>query len=368
VLSAHSSFLHIFKPDPRTRLDQSGNADILSTRFKLGGEACAVNLRLLSFQKTARVTTAADGRGPLVRLLLILALLELDLWWLRAADCVALRVLVYAAIAGIVALSQQNRQQADSHRMRSLLGAWSEAFFTTLMLATIVALVGGWLREPYEDCWEFLQRKSIRELLPWIVLKGAVVAGQQFALQRFVWPACKELIRNRSAATFLAAAVFGLLHLPNPVLALVCTVGAMVWITLFRRAGRLGPLILSHLTLAVLLHALWPDRLHHDLRVGSEALTHMQHRKTLQADETRTLIRHFVSDGYYTSRGGTDEAFLRGLYADFLGRSPTPLELEAWTSRPLGPTRAKIVEAFLTTTERRQAVGMKAKEVKTKLR
>jgi membrane protease YdiL (CAAX protease family) len=104
---------------------------------------------------------------------------------------------------------------------------------------------------------------------PWLDLAFLVpwAAGQQFALQTV-------LLREAQAATsrgkgiFLAAAVFGALHLPNPFLAPVTLVAAAVWCWIYDRHPNLVPLALSHAlcTLAI-IYCLDPTLTGH-LRVG----------------------------------------------------------------------------------------------------
>jgi membrane protease YdiL (CAAX protease family) len=97
-------------------------------------------------------------------------------------------------------------------------------------------------------------------LLPW-------AAAQQFALQTVLLREAQgALSRGRGIA--LAAAVFGVLHLPNPFLTFVTVVGAAAWCWIYDRWPNIFPLALSHAlcTLAILL---WFDRsITGGLRVG----------------------------------------------------------------------------------------------------
>lgn len=110
-----------------------------------------------------------------------------------------------------------------------------------------------------------------RGLLHWLGRKIPTVAIQQFGLQLFVLPVCLELFRRRSAAVMVAASIFALIHLPNlPVMGLTFVAGA-VCCSLFLWHGRIAPLIVAHLALAVLASETAGHSLHH-MRVGTGCL------------------------------------------------------------------------------------------------
>lgn len=92
-------------------------------------------------------------------------------------------------------------------------------------------------------------------------------AGQQFALQTVLLREA-QAVTSRRTGIVLAAAVFGALHLPNPFLAPVTLLAALVWCWIYDRHPNLLPLALSHAisTLAI-LHAFDPG-LTGRLRVG----------------------------------------------------------------------------------------------------
>jgi membrane protease YdiL (CAAX protease family) len=91
---------------------------------------------------------------------------------------------------------------------------------------------------------------------------------QQYALQAFAYRRFRESIGDPRAASLVAAVLFGLLHLPNAVLVVVTTAGALAWCRIYERHPNLIALAFSHAWLAVWLDAAWPATWTGHLRVG----------------------------------------------------------------------------------------------------
>src|SRR5919198_5283454 len=90
---------------------------------------------------------------------------------------------------------------------------------------------------------------------PWITFAALIpwALGQQFTLQTVLLREAQQTF-SRSSGVVVAALLFGALHLPNPFLAPVTTVAAVVWCWIYDRHPNVVPLALSHalLTLAIL--------------------------------------------------------------------------------------------------------------------
>lgn len=121
---------------------------------------------------------------------------------------------------------------------------WAAAFTTAG--AVVIYLAGSRLDALGEgrngaDLW-----RRLIILIPWAV-------GQQFALQAVVLRESQEAASRRGGIV-LAAALFGILHLPNLFLASVTSIAALAWCWIYDRHPNLIPLALSHalLTLAIL--------------------------------------------------------------------------------------------------------------------
>lgn len=91
---------------------------------------------------------------------------------------------------------------------------------------------------------------------------------QQYIQQSFFFVRIEQLMGNRPLASFMTAILFGLVHLPNPVLTLVTFFGGWLLSELFRRYRSLWPLAFAHGVIGLTLAVAVPDHIHHHMRVG----------------------------------------------------------------------------------------------------
>ncbi|MEA2694410.1 MAG: hypothetical protein QOJ16_3797 [Acidobacteriota bacterium] len=100
-------------------------------------------------------------------------------------------------------------------------------------------------------------------------LAGLLVWGlaQQFVLQTVIFREISERFPGR-AAIALAASLFALLHLPNPLLTLVTFLAGLAWCALYRRHPNILPLALSHALLSAAVSLAFDLRITGGMRVG----------------------------------------------------------------------------------------------------
>lgn len=91
---------------------------------------------------------------------------------------------------------------------------------------------------------------------------------QQYIQQSFFFVRIEQLMGNRPFASFMTALLFGVVHLPNPVLAPVTFFGGWVLSELFRRYRSLWPLAFAHGVIGLAIAVAVPDQIHHHMRVG----------------------------------------------------------------------------------------------------
>lgn len=162
--------------------------------------------------------------------------------------------------------------------------AWIGIVLATLAGAMLFTGLADWLDlMPNGD-----SKVSSRGLLHWLGRKFPTVAIQQFGLQLFVLPASLEIFRRRWQAVSFAAGVFAVIHLPNLPLMTLTFVAGLVWCSLFLWSGRLAPLIVSHLALAVLASELAGHSLYH-MRVGAGCAELLPYEIAVESGEPLTV-------------------------------------------------------------------------------
>ena len=91
---------------------------------------------------------------------------------------------------------------------------------------------------------------------------------QQYIQQSFFFVRIEQLTSNGARASFITACLFGLAHLPNPVLTPVTFMGGWLLCELFRRNRSLYPLAVAHGLIGLAIAVSVPDNIHHHMRVG----------------------------------------------------------------------------------------------------
>jgi hypothetical protein len=91
---------------------------------------------------------------------------------------------------------------------------------------------------------------------------------QQYLQQCFFFERIEQLVERGIVASFTAAALFALAHLPNPVLTPVTFIGGWILSELYRRYRSTLPLGIVHGMVGLALAVSIPDSALHHMRVG----------------------------------------------------------------------------------------------------
>ena len=259
-------------------------------------------------------------------------LFELDLWYFGGQPPGGPRIALLAALLAILGFSGLRRSIWSGPRGK-LAGACVEALAWTAALG-LALLVGSLaLHRDYEGFAFGFLVVSPRRFPAWLGQKALEAGGQQLVLQGFIAPLSLVLVGRRRASAVLAAAIFGVLHLPSRTLAAVTAASAWVWIGLFRRRGFFGPLIVSHMLLATLAYAALPYRLSLRLRVGVCARDDWAHYAALEAPPAQAFLRELAAPGVVGRLwGGDAAACVQELYRLIFGRPATPCEVRSGVS------------------------------------
>jgi membrane protease YdiL (CAAX protease family) len=103
---------------------------------------------------------------------------------------------------------------------------------------------------------------------------------QQFILQVYVLLRFLRLGMRRTPAVALAAVLFAIAHIPNPVLVSLTLVWGTISCLLFLRYRNLYALALAHGILGMCLAVTVPNHIHHHMRVGLGYLQYHHHLRT----------------------------------------------------------------------------------------
>ena len=103
---------------------------------------------------------------------------------------------------------------------------------------------------------------------------------QQFLLQGFFLFRFLRLVSPRRAA-FVAATLFALAHVPNPVLTPITFVWGLAACLIFLRYRNLYPLALAHAIFGITIAITVPGQVDHNMRVGLGYLTYSRHFQKL---------------------------------------------------------------------------------------
>ncbi len=99
-----------------------------------------------------------------------------------------------------------------------------------------------------------------------IYLVWAIV--QQWIQQSFFFARLEQFLSRGWVVSFTTASLFGLAHLPNPVLTPITFLGGFLLSELFRRYRTVVPLGIAHGAVGLALALAVPDALNHHMRVG----------------------------------------------------------------------------------------------------
>jgi membrane protease YdiL (CAAX protease family) len=107
--------------------------------------------------------------------------------------------------------------------------------------------------------------------------------GQQFLLQCFFLPRFLRLLPSAKLAAVVAAAIFAVAHLPNPILGAVTLFWGFAACLLFVKYRNLYTLAVTHAILGITIGLTVPGPVDHNMRVGLGYLTYAHTHRTVSS-------------------------------------------------------------------------------------
>jgi len=165
----------------------------------------------------------------------------------------------------------------------------------TLCAAIIVIAVASWAGILRHDFGPDFALRAARDDPGWFIVKIFGAGAQQVGLQLLVLPLCLEIFRHRWTAIAASAAIFGIIHLPNPLLVGMTALAALGWCAFYLRSYRLAPLVVSHVILALVAGTSCDND--YNMRVGAAALPLLPVELPLR-DGTTLRVTALAVDGF----------------------------------------------------------------------
>ncbi|HKY32284.1 MAG TPA: CPBP family glutamic-type intramembrane protease [Candidatus Polarisedimenticolia bacterium] len=195
-----------------------------------------------------------------MELALFMGLVLSFIWlWARAFEQASL--VVYVAGLGLVFAAhwRHGERPADlGLRLDNLAPALKDAAVPALPLIALFGVIG-WLQGHWSA--EALGGERFARLLLWGFL-------QQYLLQGFIHRRLMELLPTPARRELATAALFALLHLPNPILVPVTFLAGYVFAVLFRRNPNLFVLALCHAAGSTAVAYAFDPEVLYKMRVG----------------------------------------------------------------------------------------------------
>ena len=171
---------------------------------------------------------------------------------------------MWVALWGFILVSQVLHRETFRSMGLSLAGMRANAqLVLPIALIVYVPLVAyGFARHALT--WVPVNRHAGASLLGY----GVWCAFQQYLAQSYFHNRLMEAVRSRHLSSLLVGIIFGSAHIPNPILMVATTLAGFIFAEIFARHRNIWPIALAQAVGGLLLAAVSPASLMHNMRVG----------------------------------------------------------------------------------------------------
>ena len=247
------------------------------------------------------ITQAGSARRDLLELAVGYGLIMATIWTANPAQ----RALYWLAFAWIIATSWK------SHQGWTGLGLGSKGLLQSLWVVGVALVLSA---GAIFIAWRTHTLHRLHGPTPFLLHGWAYIIWsvmQQFILQSYFLLRLLRLLPGKLAPVIVAAAIFSLAHLPNPILTPITLIWGAIACVLFLRYWNIYTLGVAHGIMGLCVAVTVPNSLHHHMRVGLGYLRYhprVQDRRQISGQETpghRTLqiIAAKVTTEYRPTRG-----------------------------------------------------------------
>ena len=218
------------------------------------------------FEPDSNVVTNRNRRD-LVELCVGYTLILVVIWtprpWQRLSYFVAAAFLVTVLVLASPGWKAMGLRPSDTVRSLWLVGG-------ALFASAVAILVAFWMHTLHPPGGPLMLVERY-----WGYALGACV--QQFLLQNFFLPRLMRLMGRPGSAALVAAAMFSLAHIPNPILTVITFVWGLAACLFFLRYLNLYTLAIAHTILGITVAMTVPGPVIRNMRVGIGYLTYASH-------------------------------------------------------------------------------------------
>jgi CAAX prenyl protease-like protein len=217
--------------------------------------SCSFVEQMSAFAEARGVRSAPGKYAPLVALVAGYGLVLATVWTERSLQ--RQFFWITAAFFFAATVSAFWRQSLELPRLKTSL----VLIVIGMLVAGSVMLLAAWMgtlhvlfgrRNVLAHAWGYLV---------WALL-------QQYLQQCFFFVRIERFVQSGLLASFIAAAMFAMVHLPNPVLTPVTFIGGWILSEIYRRYRTILPLGIVHGMVGLALAVSIPDGIMHHMRVG----------------------------------------------------------------------------------------------------